>query len=328
MADAVVQAGLPDHWSGTGVSISTILEQLVRLRRAFDHRASRTRVMTLVVVGSTEGDVARAAAAMHGLGDHHPARLVVLRPEPHSRTSGIDAEIQVYATSSDDHPVFFEQIELRVRGSGCAHLDSIVEPFTLSDLPVVVWYPGALPAVSDGLLPVASTVLVDTREAGELGTLADLVELARRRPVVDLSWERLRPWRELLAGLFEGPVYRPFARGVSSIDVEGKGGPRSLLAGWLLSRLGTGRTVELHDARHVSVRLVASSHGQEATFEAVRSASERMVRAGASVVGGPAHHELLVLPDDSLAWSLSRALTHLRRDRVWEQALAVAVGLG
>jgi len=183
--------------------------------------------------------------------------------------------------------------------------------------------------VWDCLLPVADTVVVDSKENGALETMAGLVELSRRRVAVDLSWERLSPWRELLAGLFDSPVYRPFASGVSSIEIHGKAGPRQLLAGWLLSRLGAPEPeVRLTDARHVTIRLNATSEGRHGTFEVVRNEGERVVRAAAVIDDGPSHHEMLALPDNALAWSLSRALTHLRRDRTWEQALAAAVGAG
>jgi glucose-6-phosphate dehydrogenase assembly protein OpcA len=185
-----------------------------------------------------------------------------------------------------------------------------------------------LPEVSDCLLPVADTVVVDSREAGEAETLASLVDLARRRVAVDLSWERLAPWRELLAGLFDSPMYRPFGAAVSSIEVEGKPGPRRLLAGWLISRLGPPEpVVHLTDARHVAIRLHARHEGRAGTFEVVRSEGERVVRASAVVDGGLRHTEVLALPDNTLVWSLSRALTHLRRDRTWEQALSAAVGI-
>jgi hypothetical protein len=37
---------------------------------------------------------------------------------------------------------------------------------------------------------------------------------------------------------------------------------------------------------------------------------------------------MLALADNAQAWSLSRALTHLHRDRSWERALTAAVGAG
>ena len=86
--------------------------------------------------------------------------------------------------------------------------------------------------------------------------------------------------------------------------------------------------VRLADARHVTIRLQALHDGRHGTFEVLRNGGERVVRAAAVIEGGPSHREVMALPDNSLAWSLSRALTHLHPDRTWEQALSAAVGLG
>jgi glucose-6-phosphate dehydrogenase assembly protein OpcA len=316
------------HWEGTDVKLGTVLDLLDRLRHQTAKTASRTSVLTLVVVADSDERATEASRVMSALGNHHPARVVIVRARPEAPASGVDARVTVYGAEVVSHPVSFEEIALDVRAGGCGHLDSIIEPFTLSDLPLVIWYPASVPAVSDCLLPVADTVVVDSKEAGALEMLTGLVELARRRVVVDLSWERLAPWRELLAGLFDSPLYRPFTGAISSIEVQGKPGPRQLLAGWLLSRLGPAPEVRLIDAQHVSIRLSAVHQGRHGTFQVTRTGGERSVRASADVEGGPGHHEVLALPDNSLAWSLSRALTHLRRDRTWEQALSAAVGLG
>jgi glucose-6-phosphate dehydrogenase assembly protein OpcA len=324
VADAVVL----DGWAGSDVKLSEVLDALVDMRHSSARETSVARVMTLVVVAQDDDEAYRSTQAMHSLGAHHPARLIVLRTQPDRPASGVDAKVTLYGTELQSRPVSFGEITLSVKGEGCAHLDSIIEPFTLSDLPMVLWYPGALPKISDCLLPEADTVLVDSKETGELGSFDTLVELNQDRVLVDLSWVRLSPWRELLAALFDGPVYRPFARGVTSVEVAGKPGPRHLLGGWLSSRLGLASSaVHLSDARHVSVWLGATYKDQRATFSAVRLDGERAVRAGASIEGGPSHEELLPLPEDSLTWSLGQALTHLRRDPTWRQALLDAVGL-
>jgi glucose-6-phosphate dehydrogenase assembly protein OpcA len=324
VADPVTLA----HWEALDVKLGAVLDRLDQVRRETARAASRTSVLTLVIVAGDDEQAAEARSVMASLGAHHPARVLVLRAKPDAPDPGVDARVTVYGAEVASHPVSFEEIALDVRAGGCDHLDSIIEPFTLSDLPLVLWYPSSLPEVSDCLLPVADTVIVDSRETGAAETLQDLVDLARRRVAVDLSWERLAPWRELLAGLFDSPVYRPFASTVASIEVQGKPGPRRLLAGWLRSRLGPPEPeVHLTDARHVALRLRASHEGRSGTFEVVRNQGERVVRASAVVEGGPSHTEVLALPDNSLAWSLSRALTHLRRDRTWEQALSAAVGL-
>jgi glucose-6-phosphate dehydrogenase assembly protein OpcA len=254
--------------------------------------------------------------------------MITLRPEPDTKPVGIDARIALYETRVGGHETTFNEICLDVKGEATAHLDSIIEPLTLPDVPVVLWYPGALPSTGEPLLGKAEAVVVDTKEAGDERTFASLVALAHHHTVVDLSWERLRPWRERLAALFDGPTYLPFVHGVTSIEVEGKPAPRHLLAGWLVSRLGTARyAVHLRNARHVSIRLRAQHDGRTGHFSVTRQDDERLVRATVTIEDGPGHRELWPLPNDSLAWSLARALTHLDRDRVWEEALAAAVVL-
>jgi glucose-6-phosphate dehydrogenase assembly protein OpcA len=245
---------------------------------------------------------------------------LVVQPQPDAAPAGVDASVTIYGAEVDGHPLTFDEVSLWVRGDAARHLDSIIEPFTLSDLPVVVWYPATLPAVSEPVLAKASSVLVDTRDAHDV---AGLIALAGRKAVVDLSWARLRPWREMVSALFDPPDFRPYARQITSVAIAGKGGPRRLLAGWIASRLELPKErLELTDARHARVVLRA---GTTATFEVARQEGERVVRASATVEGGRSHHELLPLPDDSLVWSLAEALTHLGRDRVWQQALAAGV---
>jgi glucose-6-phosphate dehydrogenase assembly protein OpcA len=320
VADAVAL----NHWNGRDVRLGAVVDTMAQLRRSVARTASRTWVMTLVAVATTDDEVYQATQILRALGAHHPARLVILQPQPASaddgRPPGIDANVTIYGAEVDGHPLTFDQVALSVRGEGAHHLDSIVEPFTLSDLPIVIWYPASLPAVSEPLLANASSVLVDTKDAHDV---AGLIALAGRRAVVDLSWMRLRPWREMVAALFEPAAFRPFAHQITWAQISGKGGPRRLLAGWVASRLGLSKEqLDLHDSRHARVVLRA---GSVATFEVVREEGERLVRATATIDGGPRHQEFLPLPDDSLAWSLAEALTHLGRDRIWQQALAAGV---
>jgi glucose-6-phosphate dehydrogenase assembly protein OpcA len=325
MAEAVVL----DRWDATDVRLGAVVDNLIELRRGTARTASRASVMTLVVVATDDDEAYRAQQAMRALGGHHPARLIILRPEPGGATTGVDARVTVFGAEESDHPVSFDEVGLVVRGEAAGHLKSMIEPFTLSDLPIVLWYPGALPAPAEPLLAIADTVLVDSKEAGDDRAFAALAALCRDRVVVDLSWARLRPQRQLLSALFDGTAYRPFAYQVTGIEVAGKRGPRHLLAGWLVSCLGLPRSqVHLSDDRHVQVVIHAGRGGSSATFELSRAAGERTVRASAIVDGGAHHTEVMALPDDSLAWSLAQALTHLGRDQVWEQALAGAVVLG
>ena len=116
-------------------------------------------------------------------------------------------------------------------------------------------------------------MLVDSRDAAVTpARLRAVLELARRRTVVDLSWIRLGPWRELLAGLFEPAAHRAWLRAVERVEVAGKVGPRQLLGGWLSAQLRLRPDqVRLMDSRHVEIRVICRRGDEEALFEVGRA---------------------------------------------------------
>jgi glucose-6-phosphate dehydrogenase assembly protein OpcA len=311
-----------------GVKVGDVVTALDDLRRPEPMPATRTSVLTMCILGSDLGEVERAKAAIHELGGRHPARVlhVVLDADATSGAPGIDAEIRLLGGEAEGHDLWFEDVELIVRGPATRHLDSLLEPLTLPDLPVVVWSVDALPHPDDPLLRAADVLLVDSRALGGLDCFDTLVRLARTHPVVDLSWVRLQPWRELLGGLFEGPDFRPFVHHVVRAEVAGRTGPRHLIGGWLLDRLALGRPHHhLDAAEHVSIRLHAElPDGRRGVFEAVRG-DDRRVRARADVDGGPTSTAVVDLPEATPAWGLADALSHLERDPVFERALGRAL---
>ncbi|HUR19112.1 MAG TPA: glucose-6-phosphate dehydrogenase assembly protein OpcA [Acidimicrobiales bacterium] len=321
-------------WRGENVNVGQVLEALADLRRGEQRSATRTCVVNLVVRAGDDDQAGRACAALHRLGGRHPGRTVVVvgpRGGGAEGPSSIDAEVRLHGTEAEGHAVWSEDVRLRVRGPLLGHLDSIVEPLTLPDLPVVAWFVGRPPDPSDALLLAADAVIVDakTEEPGGEKSIPAVVTLGRRNVVIDLSWIRLRPWRELMGGLFDGPILRPFLDGVTRAEVRGKPGPRLLLAGWLSSRLGLSRSqLQLVDSRHTSMRLTAESDGATASFVVDRKEGDRTVFARAEVEGGATQEDRLSLAEDSLSWSLAHALTHLRHDRVHSQAVHAALGLG
>lgn len=332
-------------WRATDVTMGDVLAQLDGLRRAGQRSlANRTSVVTLVVAASSEAEASAAVEVVHDFGGRHPARCVVVRAAPDESPAGIDARVSLLQGCSGDHPVWFEDIRLTVRGGAALHLAHLVEPLVLSDLPVAAWFPGRAPSPRHSLVAAADAVVMDSKYAIEddgaqgdeptvaalPGTrdLADVAALFGRQAVVDLAWIRLRPWRELLAALFDGSEYRPFAFGVRSAEVAGKAGARLLLGGWLSSRLGLASSrLHLLPARHASLRLVAEHDGRTGTFVVERVQGERLVRASAAIDGGPRHTEVLALPQADLSWSLAQGLAHLGRDQVYEDAVHAAVAL-
>ena len=324
-------------WTNEHSSLNEVLTALPELRRRAAGReaGTRTAVMTVVMVSDGSDEAEAAATSVRSIGAHHPCRAIILRPDPDS-TPAIDAKACLWRAeppSSAGHPVFFEELHMRIGGQAAAHLASIVGPFVLADLPVVIWLPGQVPDPADPLLRLASTVVVDTRTVSDLpGSLGHsyrtLLELANHGPVVDLSWVRLQPWRELLAGLFEPEHNRRFLSGVRLATVEGKPGPRHILGGWLMAQLDLrARELVLRDAKHVDIRLDTVSDGEEGTFQVSRDEGARAVWAKASFSSGLSHSQALPLPNDSLTSALAAAVSNLQADRVWEHALSSAAAL-
>ena len=85
--------------------------------------------------------------------------------------------------------------------------------------------------------------------------------------------------------------------------MQGKEGPRLLLAGWLAARLRA--TPELVEGRHASMRIDCTG----AVFAVTREA--RLLHGRVEIDGAVVHEATLALADDTLPWSLGRALTHL-----------------
>lgn len=350
-------------WSGSQVRVADVLAELEALRRpelmpaparsavrqkpAFDVRpgdrreppeapptlATRTSVLTLVVVASSRDTLGEAMAGVYELGGRHPARVLGLLPVrdgDSSGSAGVDAEVRLLGGVAEGQAVWFEDVELAVRGEAIHHLDSLIEPFTLADLPVVVWFAGELPRADDPLLRAADVVMVDARVFGDTDCFDVLAELTRRVAVVDLSWHRLQPWRELLAALFEGPHTRPYLAGITSARVAGRTGPRHVLAGWIADRLDLPLSeVHVEPATHVSISLVGTSPvtARRATFDVLRLGDERVVHARAAVDGGPSSEMVVPLPPATPGWGVAAALSHLDRDPVYEQALRSAIAV-
>lgn len=372
MADALADGGGPADggvpadgghrtslgtWSARDTNVAQVSGALDDLRQGEQRAATRTSVVNLVVVASDQDDARRAGAAMRRLGPRHPGRTLVLacqagpdgsdgRPE-RSVGPGMDAEVTLHQASAAGRTVWWDEVALSVRGKLCQHLDSLVEPLLLPELPLAAWYVSDLPRPGDPLASVADAVLVDARSARHLddpadsggsgseavgplrlGGLTGLVELTRRHPVVDLSWVRLEPWRRALAHLFDPPDLRPFVTGVTDVGVAGRLGPRTLLAGWLIDRLGLApSSVTLRRDVHAAMTLRASAGSRLATFSVERHPDDRLVRSRAIVDGVAVLKEALVQADDALSWSLARALTHLERDPVYDHAIHAALGL-
>ncbi len=316
-------------WEAENVTVAQVEAALSDLRRHEVRAAVRTSVVNLVTVVDDQREADAALEVVYDLGSRHPSRTVVVVVGDEGDDRGIDAAVSVHAVERDGTAMSYEDVVLHVRGRARYHLDSVVEPFTIPDLPVVVWLPAHLPSPGDPLLNVAHSLVVDSRAVPEAGdVLRRISALTRRRPVNDLSWIRLAPWRSQLAGLFEGGVCRPFLDGVRAVVVAGNHGPRHLLGGWLLRRLNLRpEAVTLEPAEHVSMRLTAVSEGRTGTFCVRRAGPERVIESSIDIEGGPCVQQTMRIRRQWPGLSLASALTRMSGDEVYCVALDGALAL-
>ena len=230
-------------WSAeqTGpAEVEAALRQLLRERYVHEQHAMVARVLNLVVVVDRgwRGEIENRLA---NVGRYHPSRTIVCAVEE-GRTT-IDALVALGTEGEDeDATPLRERVELFLGPRHLPHLDTIVDPLVVTDLPTVVWSPHRHPEPVDALAGIAQVVLLDSVEEPELDqAIARAAELAERAYVVDLAWLRGTPWRERIAASFDPPARRDELRTISGVTVRhhpSSAAAAVLVLGWLASRLG------------------------------------------------------------------------------------------
>jgi glucose-6-phosphate dehydrogenase assembly protein OpcA len=177
------------------------------------------------------------------VGRNHASRTIVCAVTPGRTTLDAVATVATDAHALEHSmPLTFETVIIDVGTDHLAHLDSIVDPLVVSDIPTLVWAPHGHWDAVDALVRLSQSVLVDSMDDPEVGAaLRRAAHLLEQRNVVDLAWLRSTPWRERVAAMFDPPSQRARVREITSVTVRHhpvSGAAALLLCGWLGSRLG------------------------------------------------------------------------------------------
>ncbi len=222
------------------------------------HIAARTSVMNLVVIARRPEVGEHCAATIQRLTGRHPSRTMIVSSADPDGPSWLDAQIQAHCIlpRADAPETCAETIYVTCGGEAGRHLDALVAPLLIHDLPVTVWWPDDPPfgtAQADDLLAVADRLVVDgsTWHGDGLAQLRRMAELEERLPIAvsDFALVRQSRWREAIASIFDIPEFLPYLRHLRRIavtyGVRDEGGVESTNivkpiyhVGWLGSRLG------------------------------------------------------------------------------------------
>jgi glucose-6-phosphate dehydrogenase assembly protein OpcA len=208
-----------------------------------DENVSRSLTMNLVVVvdAAREAELQRL---LEGLAARLPCRafLAVVHAGDGAIAADVHGAARVSA-SGRTRDLVLEQIELRVPQSSFAQLAGVVRPLLVNDLPTHCYWATAWPRDArtfDALAAIADHTIVDSQRFELPASELDAVDQRRRagRPLTDLTWLRLRPWRRALAEVFERAPFQQHA--VTTVTIRhGEAGMAavSLLGRWLEQRL-------------------------------------------------------------------------------------------
>jgi len=274
-------------WSAQGTTpgdVEAALRAMLKERHSENASYVPARTLNLVCVVDKQwsGEIANR---LRHVGRSHAARTIVCAVEP--RRKSLDA---VATIASDVHPqpgefaLLRETVVVDVGEQHLAHIDTIVDPLVVTDLPTVVWAPHGHTEAVEALLPLAQVVLLDSVDEPDMrDALNRAMTLLRDVYVVDLAWLRSTPWRERVAATFDPPHLRPDLRTISGVTVRHH--PESavagvLLMGWLASRLGW----RLSPLMTRDGNLVGSAHGRRQDVKLVlEPATDLQVRGLAGV---------------------------------------------
>jgi hypothetical protein len=254
--------------------------------RADRHIAARTSVMNLVVVARRPEVGERCAAIIQLLTGRHPSRTLVILPADPDGPSWIDGQIVAHCIlpRPDAPETCAETIYLTCGGEAGRHLDALIAPLLIHDLPVTIWWPDEPPFASEAARDVfafSDRLIVDGsswRGTG-LDQLRRMAAIGGRLPIAisDFALVRQSRWREAIAAIFDIPEFLPYLRHLRRVAVtygirdEADADRTNLVkpiyhVAWLASRLGmrVGRPLEAVTGKIRPGGHRSSAHGDAA----------------------------------------------------------------
>jgi glucose-6-phosphate dehydrogenase assembly protein OpcA len=231
-----VEAAVTPDWEMRGTTVRAVEAELARLWHEATTEGdevtekgapnARTSVMNLIITVPDRESGDRILETLRALGARHPSRAIILLADPHADGDPLDARIGTHCHDGDNGNgrVCFEQLALTVRGEAARHLDGIVAPLLIHDLPIDVWWPEDPPfddPVFNQLVELGDRLVVNASDFADLPAgLKRLAAIRRRSGVGDVTWERLAPWHELTAQFFDAPRFRRYLPNLSRLAIR------------------------------------------------------------------------------------------------------------
>ena len=240
--------------TGTRVDVADIELALNRLwdtlhaKGETEHAVTRACMSNLIIACLTEEQARDVGGRIPELVERHPARVFLLTacaPQGNS----IEVEVSAHCRLSEGRQqLCSEHVDIRFDPAVVNRLGSVLRPLLIGDLPTALWWASNQPPpLSDGLFDtlaeMADQVIYDSvgwpNPAEGVRAMTRWV-MGEKRPVFNLAWRYLKPWRRILAQVLDPRVAPGALQNINSVRIEH--GPHALpmawlLIGWLAARL-------------------------------------------------------------------------------------------
>lgn len=240
--------------SATRVNVADIELALDRLWGALhaegevEHGVTRACMSNLIIACQTEEQARDVGERIPELVERHPARVFLLTacaPQGNS----IEAEVSAHCRRAEgSRQLCSEHVDIRFDPAVAGRLGSVLRPLLIGDLPTALWWASNQPpplsnGLFDTLAELADQVIYDSvgwpNPAEGVRAMTRWV-MGEKRPVFNLAWRYLKPWRRILAQVLDPRVAPGALQHIDSIRIVH--GPHALpmawlLIGWLASRL-------------------------------------------------------------------------------------------
>jgi glucose-6-phosphate dehydrogenase assembly protein OpcA len=350
--------------SATRVNVADIEPALDRLWSALltedeaGHGVTRACMSNFIIACQTEEQARDVTERIPKLVERHPSRVFLLTACA-PQVNSIEAEVSAHFRRADgSKQLCAEHVAIHFDPAVAGRLGSVLRPLLVGDLPTTLWWASNQPpplseGLFDNLAELADQVIYDSigwpNPTEGVRAMTHWV-LGEERPVFNLAWRYLKPWRRILAQVLDPAVAPGALKNIDSVQIEH--GPHALpmawlLIGWLASRLQwQPQKGEVQSGSEVSwafrtprgdlrVQIYRASEG-EAQVRKLKLAWQGAAPGRASFHYGD-DHWLSLLPEEStlsaasiparkvpVEMMIAAQLAHRKKDPLFEQSIAVA----
>ena len=225
----------------------------------------RANTLNLLAIAPTDRDATLILDTVAHLRDFLPTRTIIIimrdaddNDAEHADQYDVTVELldqQSHSRADTGSSLRFETIIIGAPVQDVENLPSLVEPLFVPELEDFLWWPAGDHANSQlflDLMAIVNRVIVDTAQSGRNSKETETFRLlfdadSTAPPIGDFTWDRLAPWRSLIAQFFDPPDTQASLESIDRISInyahnreDGSNGASAafLIVGWLASRLG------------------------------------------------------------------------------------------